>query len=391
MLSICLNLQPGTHVCMVRRVCAQTIMRAAACLQVDYSFICQRLRGMAILIGQEPHTMPLSSYHMPDAQWGTEAWAHALIAFEPQLEAAVDACLSSSTCLQTVQKALKSAAQLSPLQLRRFISLRKLLSSQLAPDCIAASKLAAAPLIKQMQQAALMQLHCEHPAEDTFQNLDSGIRGCLIKHVVYAVKNSPFRLPSDFRLAEADDRHISRLHLNAELQQQQSLLACMEHVDVMINPEACGPHWYQALQQTFSDASGGNPAADASSEPPTRAADWRDVDETLHRLRSEHELLGAFTTALVPVDPAGEQLSMSAVDGSHPLADHSHSAGSPTAAASPAAVMEAGVEMQMDLETIPVTPTSTTSSARDWEYTFIENRHQPQEDYMDLPFALSER
>ena len=53
--------------------------------------------------------------------------------------------------------------------------------------------------------------------------------------------------------------------------------------------------------------------------------------------------------------------------------------------------MEAGVEMQMDLETIPVTPTSTTSSARDWEYTFIENRHQPQEDYMDLPFALSER
>ena len=340
---------------------------------------------MAIVVGQPPHTMPLASYHLPDVQWGTETWSDMLAALEPQLDAAVDVFLSSSICLQTVQKAFKNAAQLSPLQLRRFMSLRKLLSSQLASDCIAASKLAAEPLINEMKQAAMLQLHCEYPAEDIFQKLDSGIHGCLIKHVVYAVKNTCFQLPPDFCLEEANDRHISRLQLNAELQQQQSLLAGLEQVDVMVNPEACGPRWYEAVQQTFPDAADSNATADASTGPPMHATDWSNVDESLERQRSEHEVLGAFTTAVVPVDPAGERLSMSAMDGSNPLADHSHSVGSPMAAALLTAVMDADVETQGDLETSPLTPTSITSLARDWEHL---DHSQPQGDNMDFPFAL---
>ncbi len=94
--------------------------------------------------------------------------------------------------------------------------------------------------------------------------------------------------------------------LDGQLLQLQLLLDKLLCVEDMFNPVACGgPWWEAAYQASVEQADFGS--ANGDSESPKRAAVWESEHRALHRQQ-----------LLVPVDPAGNNLSSSSLLGSGP-------------------------------------------------------------------------
>ena len=154
--------------------------------------------------------------------WGTVAWAESMTKVEDKVTKAIKAALASDKYDRPVLDAFNAVFEqstLTPLKLKRFGSLKALLLSEVLPARMAEAKKAAAPIINDMRQKALMQLTYDTGLDDTFQKLDSGIRGCIIKYVITSIKNRPLSLPESFQLAEDDKVKKKRTRLNDKLTQ----------------------------------------------------------------------------------------------------------------------------------------------------------------------------
>ena len=73
-----------------------------------------------------------------------------------------------------------------------------------------------------MLKKALMQLNYDVSVGDAFQLLDSGIRGCVIKHIIQFVKHKSLVLPEGFILAEDDKVQKKRTKLTDSLAKIQA-------------------------------------------------------------------------------------------------------------------------------------------------------------------------
>ena len=73
-----------------------------------------------------------------------------------------------------------------------------------------------------MLKKALMQLNYDVSVGDAFQLLDSGIRGCVIKHIIQFVKHKSLILPVDFILAEDEKVQKKRTKLTDRLAKIQA-------------------------------------------------------------------------------------------------------------------------------------------------------------------------
>ena len=220
-------------------------------MQVDCGSISQALRDIRVMVNESHGQIALSAYQLPQCAWATHAWAEAVSDAETKLHQAVERFLESQAYLASLQTAFVDVV--NSLQLSRFRALHRLLQSQLLPKYMADSKMAARPMIDQIVQAAVMQMHSEYPPEDLFQKLDSGICGCLIKHTLCALKQSSFHLPSDFQLTEEDAVQSKRTQLDSQLLQLQLLLDKLLCVEDMFSPVACGGPWWEAAHQASVD------------------------------------------------------------------------------------------------------------------------------------------
>ena len=236
------------------------------------------------------------------------------------------------------------------------------------------------------------QLQSEHPLEDIFQKLDSGVCGCLIKHTLCGLKQSSFQLPSDFLLTEEDKVQSMRTHLDSQLLQLQLLLDKLMCVEDMFNPVACGGPWWEAAHQAAVDPADFGSASNGDSESPTHAAVWESVHRALHQQQLLQQQLEPFTATLVPVDPAGNNLSSSALLGSGPQAHNSLPPASLSSKSAPLSVLPAAACAQVEADLESVTLTSAPKPA--WEgsedsFSWVESEgshiHQ---DAMQFPFAF---
>jgi len=362
-------------------------------MQVDYGGISQTLRDIRVMVNESHGQIALSAYQLPQCVWATHAWAEAVSDAETKLPQAVESFLESQAYLATLQRAFVDAWKVvNPLQLSRFTTLHRLLQSHLLPTYIADRKMAARPMIDQIVRVAVMQLQSEHPPEDVFQKLDSGVCGCLIKHTLCGLKQSSFQLPSDFLLTEEDKVQSMRTHLDSQLLQLQLLLDKLMCVEDMFNPVACGGPWWEAAHQAAVDPADFGSASNGDSESPTHAAVWESVHRALHQQQLLQQQLEPFTATLVPVDPAGNNLSSSALLGCGPQAHNSLPPASLSSVSAPVPLLPAVAcaQVKADVDTIILTsiPKPAWEGSED-SFSWVESEgshiHQ---DATQFPFAF---
>ena len=207
-------------------------------VQVNYEDICTALRCTTIQVTKSSQLGTLTN-HMSHHLWGTLVWAESMTKVEDKVTKAIRAALESNkydTPVLDAFNAVFEQSTLTPLKLKRFGSLRALLLLELLPARVAEAKRAAEPYINEMRLKALMQLNYENSnLVDTFQRLDSGIRGCIIQHVIAHIKNRPLNLPESFQLAEDTKVKKKRARLNNKLTQIITATAKIAHIEDAIS------------------------------------------------------------------------------------------------------------------------------------------------------------
>jgi len=155
---------------------------------------------------------------------------------EEKVSKAVRAALASDKYLLPVVEAFGAVFDKStPLKLKRFTSLKKLLQTESLPARVAEAKEAAAVVITDMLQKALQQLNYDSPVDDLFQKLDGGIRGCVIRQMTHHLKNRPLSLPESFILAEDDKVKKKRTKLTDKLIKIQTATDKISHIEEAIS------------------------------------------------------------------------------------------------------------------------------------------------------------
>ena len=155
---------------------------------------------------------------------------------EEKVTKAVRAALTSDKYLLPVVEAFGAVFDKStPLKLKRFTSLKKLLVTVLLPARVAEAMEAAAVVINDMLQKALQQLTYDSPVDDLFQKLDGGIRGCVIRQMTHHLKNRPLNLPESFILAEDDKVKRKRTRLTDKLIKIQTATDKISHIEEAIS------------------------------------------------------------------------------------------------------------------------------------------------------------
>ena len=155
---------------------------------------------------------------------------------EEKVTKAVRAALTSDKYLLPVVEAFGAVFDKStPLKLKRFTSLKKLLLTVLLPARVAEAKEAAAVVINDMLQKALQQLNHDSPVDDLFQKLDGGIRGCVIRQMTHHLKNGHLNLPESFILAEDDKVKRKRTRLTDKLSKIQTATDKISHIEEAIS------------------------------------------------------------------------------------------------------------------------------------------------------------
>ena len=216
-------------------------------LQVDFEAICSAIRTTSVQVTKNSQLSTLAN-HMTYHLWGTVAWAESMNKVEDKVSKAVRAALASDKYLQPVVEAFGAVFdKSSPLKLKRFTSLKKLLQTELLPSRVAEAKEAAAVVINDMVQKALQQLNYDCAADDLFQKLDSGIRGCIIRQIIHHLKNRPLNLPESYILAEDDKVKRKRAKLTDKLSKIQTATDKILHIEDAISassdsdPESSSP------------------------------------------------------------------------------------------------------------------------------------------------------
>lgn len=188
---------------------------------MDYDAISLALQATSIQVTKSSQLLSLTS-HMTYHSWGSLAWAESVTKVEEKVTKAIKAALAGDKYDRPVLDAFNAVFEqstLTPLKLKRFGSLKALLLTDLLPKRMAEAKKAAAPVIYDMLQKALMQLNYDCALGATFQLLDVGIRGCIIKHVIAHIRHHPLSLPESFQLAEDDKVKKKRSRLTDKLTQ----------------------------------------------------------------------------------------------------------------------------------------------------------------------------
>ena len=194
--------------------------------QVDYEAICAALLMTVIQVTKNSQLYSLAN-HMSYHLWGTVSWAESMMKIEDKVSKAVHAALASDKYLKPVVDVFNAVFDKStPLKLKRFSSLKQLLQSEILPARVAEAKEAAGVVIMEM-----MQLNYDAPVDDLFQKLDSSIRGCIIKHMIYHLKNRPLSLPEAFVLAEDDRVKRKRAKLTDKLSKICTATDKISHIE----------------------------------------------------------------------------------------------------------------------------------------------------------------
>ena len=206
-------------------------------MQVNYEEICTALQATSIQVTKSSQLVSLTT-HMTYHAWGSLAWAESVTKVEEKVTKAVKAALAGDKYDRPVLDAFNAVfekSNLTPLKLKRFGSLKALLLSDLLPKRIAEAKKAAAPVIYDMLQMALVQLNHDTALGATFQQLDVGIRGCVIKNLIAHIKNRPLSLPDSFQLAEDDKVKKKRSRLTDKLTQIVTATDKIAHIEEAIS------------------------------------------------------------------------------------------------------------------------------------------------------------
>lgn len=215
-----------------------TISNRNRLLQVDYDLLCEALQSTNIQITKASQLFTLAS-HLTYHPWGTLAWAEAMTKVEQKVTKAVLAALAGDKYDRPVLDAFNAVFEkstLTPLKLKRFGSLKALLLSELLPARVAEAKKEAKPAVLDMLQKAMLQLNVDcAPGTATFQLLDIGIRGCIIKHMIAQIKNRPMSLPESFQLVEDDKVRKKRGRLTDKLNQVVSAADRIAHIEEAIS------------------------------------------------------------------------------------------------------------------------------------------------------------
>lgn len=203
--------------------------------QVDFEAICSAIRTSCIQVTKNSQLCSLAN-HMSYHLWGTVSWAESMNKIEEKVTKAVRAALASDKYLLPVVEAFGAVFDKStPLKLKRFTSLKKLLLTVLLPARVAEAKEAAAVVINDMLQKALQQLNHDSPVDDLFQKLDGGIRGCVIRQMTHHLKNGHLNLPESFILAEDDKVKRKRTRLTDKLSKIQTATDKISHIEEAIS------------------------------------------------------------------------------------------------------------------------------------------------------------
>ncbi|KAL3153068.1 hypothetical protein ABBQ38_012088 [Trebouxia sp. C0009 RCD-2024] len=206
--------------------------------KVDYDLLCEALQSTNIQITKASQLFTLAS-HLTYHPWGTLAWAEAMTKVEQKVTKAVLAALAGDKYDRPVLDAFNAVFEkstLTPLKLKRFGSLKALLLSELLPARVAEAKKEAKPAVLDMLQKAMLQLNVDcAPGTATFQLLDIGIRGCIIKHMIAQIKNRPMSLPESFQLVEDDKVRKKRGRLTDKLNQVVSAADRIAHIEEAIS------------------------------------------------------------------------------------------------------------------------------------------------------------
>ena len=208
-----------------------------AILQVDYDAICLALQATTIQVTKSSQLLSLTT-HMTYHSWGSLAWAESVTKVEEKVTKAIKAALAGDKYDRPVLDAFNAVFEqstLTPLKLKRFGSLKTLLLTEILPRRMAEAKKAAAPVIYDMLQKALMQLNYDTALGATFQLLDVGIRGCMVKHMIAHIKHRPLNLPESFQLAEDDKVKKKRSRLTDKLTQIVTATDKIAHIEEAIS------------------------------------------------------------------------------------------------------------------------------------------------------------
>lgn len=210
--------------------------------QVDYEAICAALRMTVIQVTKNSQLYSLAN-HMSYHLWGTVSWAESMMKIEDKVSKAVHAALASDKYLKPVVDVFNAVFDKStPLKLKRFSSLKQLLQSEILPARVAEAKEAAGVVIVDMLQKSMMQLNYDAPVDDLFQKLDSSIRGCIIKHMIYHLKNRPLSLPEAFVLAEDDRVKRKRAKLTDKLSKICTATDKISHIEDALSVNTDSDH-----------------------------------------------------------------------------------------------------------------------------------------------------
>ena len=206
-------------------------------VQVNYGDICTALQATSIQVTKSSQLVSLTT-HMTYHPWGTLTWAESVTKVEEKVTKAIKAAIAGDkydTPVLDAFNAVFEKSTLTPLKLKRFGSLKALLLSDLLPKRLAEAKKAASPVIYDMLQKALVQLNYDTALGSTFQQLDVGIRGCIIKYLIAHVKNRPLSLPDSFQLAEDDKVKKKRSRLTDKLSQIVTATDKIAHIEEAIS------------------------------------------------------------------------------------------------------------------------------------------------------------
>ena len=263
-------------------------------MQVDYNAICAALQCTTIQVTKSSQLLSLTT-HMTHHTWGSLAWAESVSKIEEKVTKAIKAALAGDKYDRPVLDAFDAVFEKStPLKLKRFGSLKALLLSDLLPKRIAEAKKAAAPVIYDMLQKALMQMNYDTALGSTFHQLDVGIRGCIIKYLIAHIKNRPLSLPDSFQLAEDDKVKKKRSKLTGKLTQIVTATDKIAHIEEAISvgsdadsgPSSSSaqdiPDFSECIQEAYQEDFH-TPASGAAAAPVTNELQMHAVPE-----QSEH-------------------------------------------------------------------------------------------------------
>ena len=137
--------------------------------------------------------------------WGSRMWAKLLCTAEEKIVIALQETSLSDVVVKTVCRAYKAAFdKKNPLRFGRFTQLKLLLLAEVLPSRVLDSMRAAEPCWENIVQTALAGLMMnagDVSHQEVWQQLETTVRGCIIKHITQYI---------ELRLGHASRFHTRR-------------------------------------------------------------------------------------------------------------------------------------------------------------------------------------